>query len=356
MYIGVAISGGVDSLGAILRLKALGHKVIGLHGLFLDQDDDQIEQLVRRMHLTFDALKIPLKILDLRQEFQQLVVKQALKAWQMGETPNPCANCNRLIKFGRLLQHAKDLGCDLLATGHYANIACEDEQFFFAPPSDKVKDQTYFLSLVENSALAQIAFPLNGLTKPQCRQLVQEARCSIPTPTESQDVCFLPKSEDRAAYFEENWAKMGLSQPQEGKIFLYDGQMEEIGTHKGLWRYTEGQRRGLNIPYKEGLYVLKKNLADNTLIVGPRHYLGMLSCSCSNPNIFRWTPNEQLFVKLRYRNQPSTCHVTIKNDRLICQFSEPVFPTAIGQIASVSDSQGKIRAGGIVDSLTMAYV
>ena len=357
MYIGVAISGGVDSLCSTIRLKELGHKVIALHALFLDEDARTIEQTVERMRHTFNALEIPLQIVDLRQEFQTFVVGNALRAWQKGETPNPCANCNRLIKFGRLLQYAKDLGCDRLATGHYANISCTNGQYFFAPPRDRQKDQTYFLSLVKRDVLAQITFPLSGLTKPECRQFVKDQGGVIPNPVESQDVCFLPDNEARSDFFAKNWAKMGLSQPEAGPIFLYNnGQSKEIGTHQGLWRYTEGQRRGLNIPYNEGLYVLKKDLSTNSLIVGPRRYLGMLSCSCPDPNIFAWAEGEEFLVKLRYRNQPSKCKVSLKNNRLYCDFKEPVFPTAIGQVAAVLDTEGRIRAGGIVDSLEMAYV
>ena len=182
----------------------------------------------------------------------------------------------------------------MLATGHYARVGLIDNHIVLQKAFDAQKDQSYFLSLVHTDTLKYVLFPLSQITKSKCKQIVADYQLTIPSPAESQDVCFLPKDDAaKQLFFEQQWSNLHLALPEHGPIYLCTSHArQEIGTHQGLWRYTEGQRRGLGIAYQEGLYVLKKDLNNNSLLVGPRHLLGMTACSAELPNIF--TPNTEL--------------------------------------------------------------
>ncbi|MBQ9536898.1 MAG: tRNA 2-thiouridine(34) synthase MnmA [Desulfovibrionaceae bacterium] len=350
--IAVAVSGGVDSLAALLILRAQGHEVLALHALFTNP----VQSSQKKLAETCAAINIPLKVIDLRQEFWDLVITPTLRELQRGATPNPCMLCNRHLKFGLILDYALNLGCTHYATGHYASLKSDGTTYFVHKALDQQKDQSYFLSLTDPKRLKHCLFPLSNRQKKSCREIVAAAGISAVEPYESQDVCFYPSPAEQANYFKTQWAKLNLSVPLKGPILLWDVgvRLKEIGTHQGLWRYTEGQRRGLGIPYKEGLYVLAKDYHTNSLIVGPRSFLGMTSCITAAPNIFYddIASISQVFVKLRYRQTPAPCHALITQEHITLNFDPPVFPTACGQVATLLDAQGSILAAGTVTELT----
>lgn len=356
MYIGVAISGGIDSLASLILLKSLGHQVLALHGLLLELSNQERETFTQKLTNTCQILGVPLKIVDLRAEFQKLVIKPTLWALNQGDTPNPCVLCNREIKFGLLFDYALKQGCDFWATGHYANLSVSKTGLRLKQAKDLNKDQSYFLSLIAQKTLDKLIFPLGNHTKEEVRHLIKAQGLAIPQPKESQDVCFYPPNPNLAPFLEQKWAAWNLPKPKPGPIYLYQENnptFQEIGLHQGLWRYTEGQRRGLGLPYKEGLYVLKKDKSTNSLIVGTRANLGMTFCRALSPNLFYdLEPNlKKLLVKLRYRQAPIPCDLTLSPNSLDLNFSDPVFPTSQGQLASVLDLEGHILAGGIVTEL-----
>lgn len=297
MRIAVAVSGGVDSLCALLRLSREGHEVLALHGLFLPDatadgpTPDGLRAACRKLGLEFH-------IADLRDRFRQDVMEPFAAAYARGETPNPCALCNQSIKFGALQDAAAALGADLLATGHYARLAPAAEYnadwaatlpaspgrppVMLAAGADAAKDQSYFLALVPPRRLQRALFPLERRTKAESVAEVAAAALATPVPDESQEICFIPASEDAYRDFlRRRWAAQGLPVPPEGPVMLEDGR--EIGRHHGLWQYTEGQRKGLGIAWSEPLYVLRKDRKRNILFVGPRNRLGMRAPSATEP-------------------------------------------------------------------------
>ena len=383
--VAVGVSGGVDSLCALVMLQQAGHNVLALHGLFLPEAElappPGLEEACA-------SLGIPLHTADLRPVFQREVLAPFAAAYAEGRTPNPCALCNRAVKFGALLDAAQELGAHKLATGHYARLVSAPEEEgvaqentaarpydadalhlpLLAAAHDTAKDQSYFLSLVPRARLAQACFPLAGQDKTRTREIVAQAGLNVPLPHESQDICFAPASGASAAqdsasgspaeayrpFLERHWQAAAIVPPGPGPVFLRnaDGAQREIARHKGLWRYTEGQRKGLGIAHSEPLYVLAKDGSANALVVGPRALLGVSRCITALANVSlapQYWPEETL-VRLRHRQKPAPAKVNLNADgRLEIEFATPQFPSAPGQVAAVYDASGRVLAAGIVE-------
>ncbi|WP_443827107.1 tRNA-specific 2-thiouridylase, partial [Desulfovibrio sp.] len=339
----VAVSGGVDSLCALLRLREQGHDVLALHGLFLPDAASSglrpapegpclltaaealaaplppaSRQAVEGLQTACGQLGIPLHVADMRAVFDREVVTPFVRAYARGRTPNPCALCNRAIKFGALLDAALSLGADRIATGHYARLLDGPAGPVLAAADDLAKDQSYFLSLVPLERLRRAVFPLARQDKAASIAQVKDAGLAVPVPQESQEICFIPAGEDAyRAFLERRWQAEGLSLPGSGPVLLEeadsDGRpvLRPLARHEGLWRYTEGQRRGLGIAHSEPLYVLRKQGEDNTLVVGGRARLGMRGCLTGPANLL--CPPEQwpdtLLARLRHRQRPTPARV-----------------------------------------------
>lgn len=437
--VAVAVSGGVDSLCALVMLQQAGHRVLALHGLFLP---DAAPEPPPGLAAACAILGVPLHVADLRPVFEREVLAPFAAAYAAGRTPNPCALCNRAIKFGALFDAAVNLGAQTLATGHYARLAAapEDEAKggaegevsgsqpqcsepaasarahgpagegahtlagngactyaalapggwseakigngacaraegrhgtrkahppLLAAAHDAAKDQSYFLSLVPRERLARACFPLAEQDKARSREIVARAGLAVPVPSESQDICFAPPVGGAAAaglsaaeayrpFLERRWQQAATVPPGAGPVFLRDatGEQREIARHRGLWRYTEGQRKGLGIAHSEPLYVLAKDGAANALVVGPRALLGVTRCRTGAANVLLpqryWSG--RLLVRLRHRQRPSPATVTLDaSGRLDIHFAEPQFPSAPGQVAAVYDERGHVLAAGIVE-------
>ncbi|WP_325169210.1 tRNA-specific 2-thiouridylase [Desulfovibrio desulfuricans] len=371
--VAVAVSGGVDSLCAVVMLHNAGFRVLALHGLFLPDGPTVAPAGLAEACAT---LGVPLHVADLREAFQREVLTPFAAAYAQGRTPNPCAYCNRAIKFGVLLDTALALGADKLATGHYARLvpgpsspatAGEDETSetypLLAAAADAAKDQSYFLSLVPRQRLSHALFPLYGQNKEQTRAIVAAAGLAVPLPSESQDICFAPPAaqagmsaaEAYRPFLERHWQAAGTIAPGPGPVLLQDaaGNRREIARHKGLWRYTEGQRKGLGIAHTEPLFVLTKDSATNSLVVGPRALLGIRTCVTGPANIalppHLWP--DSLLVRLRHRQRPCPARVQVEDACLRIMLAEPQFPTAPGQVAAVYDEEGRVLAAGVVEEM-----
>ncbi|MBQ7456823.1 MAG: tRNA-specific 2-thiouridylase [Desulfovibrio sp.] len=333
MDIAVAVSGGIDSLCALLLLRQQGYTPLAIYGRFLPSDTlpDAYQDYLA-------TLRIPLTILDLTIPFAQTVLAQTQASLNAGKTPNPCALCNKSIKFGLLANEALALHTPF-ATGHYVQTSLYQDVLLLTKAKDTKKDQSYFLSLIPKALLPHLRFPLAQMTKEECRALLSHR--GLPQPKESQDVCFR------------------LAPPfNPGRCLLIerDGSCKEVAPHNGLANYTLGQRRGLGISYREGLYVVKKDYATNTLYVGPLPLLGMRGCTASSINYFlapaSWP--KDLFAKVRYRQKavPMTL-VHADANTITIAFDQPQFPSDLDQILSVSDRDGRILAGGVVDGMEL---
>lgn len=340
MRVAVAVSGGVDSLAALLLTKRAGHEPLALHGLFFERDDANIAGLEALCR----GLGIPLHVADLRDVFRQKVIEPFVAAHAAGQTPNPCCHCNAAIKFGALLDTALALGCEAMASGHYAAAGpCGP-----CAAANAAKDQSYFLSLVPGERLALARFPLSGMaSKNDTRRLVSHAGLAPPAADESQDVCFLARM-GRLEFL----GAAGL-EPDPGPVWLKedDGSERLIGRHEGLWRYTIGQRKGLGIAWREPLHVLKRRQGDNALLLGPARMLGMSRILTAPANYFAppgmWP--DTVLLRCRHRGPLLRARAAPMADgSLEIRLDEAAFPSAPGQIAALYAGDERVLAGAVI--------
>ncbi len=261
--IGIALSGGVDSTVSAALLKQAGYEV---HGFFMRLPLAGWQDHVERVQSVARRLEIPLTIVDIRQQFDDTVIEYFVSTYLRGLTPNPCVICNRRIKFGHLLHEMRDRGMEKMATGHYARIIrTESGTPLVRKGRDSTKDQSYFLCRLGREQLERILLPLGGKTKKDVYSLAREMGLDTVHGPESQDICFL--AGDTVADF---FRDRGMD-AHPGDIVATSG--ERLGTHQGIWRYTIGQRRGLNLPDATPWYVRELDGKLNRVIVCKREEL-----------------------------------------------------------------------------------
>lgn len=266
MKIAVAMSGGVDSTVTAYLLQQKGYDVSGLHmNLWAAEDDISFiqgkQQNLDRLHQMAEMLKIPLHIVDLKEDFRTRVVDRFIDDYSQAKTPNPCIECNRFIKFGALLDKAIELGYDKLATGHYSRVVeLENERRAIQQSRDDKKNQSYYLYGLSQKALEKIMFPLGEYTKPEVRAIARSLGLAIADGEESQEICFIP-DDDYRRFLE----TMGVKKTA-GRFLDRTGKV--LGHHSGRENFTIGQRKGLGISHSEPLYVLEIK-DDGDIIVGP---------------------------------------------------------------------------------------
>ena len=339
----VAVSGGSDSLLALGLLRTAGHDVFAVHAHFLPPGEKE-RALADAIAAQCAVLGVPFFALDLSREFRARVIDPFIAAYAAGETPNPCAACNRHMKFGLLLDTARELGAAHLATGHYARLEKTSRGPALFRGADASRDQSYFLGLVPQKALARAVFPLAARRKADNPDALAALGLTPPLPRESREVCFVP-GDDYRAFLEASGA--ALTGP--GPIVLADGA--RLGVHRGLWRHTVGQRRGLGVAYAEPLYVLAKDAAANALVVGPKADLAVTACRTAPANFLvpaaGW-PGE-ILAQTCYRMRPRPAAVAVAPDgSLAITFDEPVARPTPGQVAVAYDRHGQVLAGGVI--------
>lgn len=342
MIVGVAVSGGGDSLAALMALREAGHTALALHGRFTPQADPAA---VDGLAGACARLDVPLHVLDLREEFEARVAAPFAAEYLAGRTPNPCARCNAAMKFGLLLDRALELGAQALATGHYARAGQHAAYgWALSRGADPVKDQSYFLSLVPRERLMRAMFPLAGAQKASVQADLAARGVTPPLPAESQEICFVP-GDDYRAFLAARFPEL----PGPGPAVLPGGT--PVGGHQGLWRTTIGQRRGLGLSWREPLYVLDKDMARNTLIVAPRRALSVDGFGASEANLLvapaLWP--ETVLVQTRYREAAKPARAEAAGSRLLVRFAEPQIRPAPGQVAALYDAQGAVLAGAVID-------
>jgi tRNA-uridine 2-sulfurtransferase len=328
--IAIALSGGIDSLMTAALLKDRGHQLIGIHFLTgfelaattessppsVDDDADPMDVQARRLLAPMAAqLDIPLHIIDLRDDFKRLVVDYFLGAYREGKTPNPCLKCNPCIKFGLLLDKAKRFGATHMATGHYARLEpTVDRRMRLLRGIDRDKDQSYFLARLRQNQLQASVFPLGGYTKEQTRQMALARGLRPAVGQESQDICFI-HSGSYKTFLEQQTGVTANPGP------IVDTKGNHLGSHNGLYRFTIGQRRGINCPSSEPYYVVRLDAADNRLVVGRKTDLSTATFKVEGINWIIPRPESPIpiAVRIRYRHQavPATLTPTGSADALV---------------------------------------
>ncbi len=342
----VALSGGVDSSVSAALLKQQGYEVVGLTlRLWTDPVHPPVSDTETAARRTAESLAIPLHVVDITETFHREIVQFFLDEYARGVTPNPCVRCNRLVKWGVLLDQALALGADYLATGHYARkrLTMDGRQELLRAV-DHSKDQTYVLHVLTQARLERAIFPVGEYSKTEIRALARDLGLPATTRSDSQDLCFLA-GEDYRAFLRRNAPH--VSHP--GPIVNRTGQT--LGEHQGLAYYTIGQRKGLGVPSPVPLYVLAKDTAANTLIVGVEAELGSRQLTARDVN---WISGAapagplHLQVKTRYTAQEAWALVTPQSvSQVDVLFDEPQRDITAGQAAVFYDGD-TVLGGGLI--------
>lgn len=338
----IGMSGGVDSSVAALLLRENGDTTVGVTLQLCPQPQTDA---VRDAAAVCEALQMEHSVLDYRAEFSETVMNNFIAEYLNGRTPNPCVLCNEKIKFGVLVQTAKQMGCEALATGHYAATRREPNgRVLLCRPKDRNKDQTYMLCRLSQEQLAFARFPLANLSKAEIRALASEKGLAVADRQDSQDICFVP-SGDYAAFIEERIGKQPC-----GEFRSTDGTV--LGTHAGLIRYTVGQRKGLGIALGKPAYVLEKNAAENFVVLGEESELFRTRVEIGDINYIPFDTLSapiRVTAKLRYRQaeQPALLHPTSAHSAVL-EFDRPQRAPSSGQTAVFYDGDTVLGGGTIL--------
>ncbi len=339
----VAMSGGVDSAVALLRA---GRDAIGVTlRLWVDPEAPHTERAccspdaVRAARRTCHGLGLPHVTLDLREEFRRTVVDQFVRAYERGDTPNPCTRCNGAFRFDELLRFARRAGASRLVTGHYARVRRHRGRLLLARATDPEKDQSYMLAGLDPAALERVWFPLGDQTKTETRAEAAKAGLAAAGAPESQEACFLG-GDDYRAFLE----RRGLSSA-DGPIV--DAAGREVGRHDGHWRFTPGQRRGLGVAAGEPLYALKTVARTNTVVVAPRAALATDTVVARGR---LHVPVTHADAKLRYRSPAVPAQVVTTPRGFRLDLEQPAYAVARGQTAVLYEDDVVVGAGVITSA------
>lgn len=355
----VAMSGGVDSSVAAALLVQQNYEVIGMMMRLWSEPGRGPDAPLNRCctpdqmadaRRVANQLGIPFYVLDVQDYFRRTIVQFFIDEHARGRTPNPCIECNREIRFSYLLDRARALGADYMATGHYARVRYENGEYRLLKAIDESKDQSYVLHVLGQEELAQVLFPVGEYQKHEVREIAAQLDLPIAHKNESMDLCFLGDGDYRR-FLREHAGETITSGPIVGQ----DGNV--LGHHDGLAYYTIGQRKGLGISAGEPMYVLSKDVKRNALVVGSREELGRTELLARDVN---WMSGNapatpvRASVKIRYKASPVMAQVQpLPGNRARVTFEDFVYGATSGQGVTFFDGDVCLGGGLIADSETI---
>ncbi len=353
----MAMSGGLDSSIAGMMLHEEGYEVIGITMKTWDYETSGVsakETGCCSLDSINDARNLAVKlgfphyVIDIREEFNDRIIKNFIDEYMAGRTPNPCVLCNTHIKWAALLRKADQLDCEFLSTGHYARIREENGRYIVSKGKDAEKDQSYVLWGVSQENLKRTILPLGGYLKSEIRKMANNYSFEkLANKSESFEICFIP-DDDYRGFLKRNVSN--LEQDVDGGDFISkDGKI--LGKHKGFPFYTIGQRKGLEIALGEPMYVNSINAENNTVEIVRKDELLKSSMLVKDLNIQKYpeiTGEMKTITKIRYHDKGSPAIIKQKNDSVIVEFQEPVSAIAPGQSAVFYENDDVI-GGGIID-------
>ena len=350
----IAMSGGVDSSVAAFLMQEQGYDCIGATMKLFHNEDIGVSKEhsccslddVQDARCVADALGIPHYVFNFSERFREDVVERFVQAYENGATPNPCIDCNRYLKFQKLFQRARELSCDYVVTGHYARIDFDENtgRYRLKRAVDPDKDQSYVLYTMTQEQLAHTQFPLGGMCKPDVRAIAEAHGFVNARKHDSQDICFVPNGK-YADFIEQHT----------GKIYpdgdFVDGDGRVLGRHKGIIRYTVGQRKGLGLALPAPLYVQKVDPATNTVVLSEEAALFSRELTAGDINLITVERIEQpmrVKAKVRYRQPAQWATVTqTDDDTLHIVFDEPQRAITRGQAVVPYDGDCVVGGGRI---------
>lgn len=331
----VAMSGGVDSSAVAYLLKKENYNVVGATMKLLN--NEATTNAINDAKKVCEVLGIKHYVFDMEKEFKEIVITNFINSYKEGKTPNPCVVCNKKFKFGLFYKKAKELlNADYIATGHYASL--KDNKL--VESQNTAKDQSYFLWGINKNVLPHIMFPLSKYeNKDEVRHEVSKILPNTSKKKDSQEICFIPNDDYKAFLI-----KYTTTKP--GNIYLEDNTL--IGKHTGLTNYTVGQRKGLNISYKEPLFVLRIDTKNNCLIVGPKESLYKDKLRANNINILVDDFSGKILAKIRSHGPKEEVVIEKDQDELIVTFKNKVRAITPGQSIVFYHEDGTCLGGAII--------
>ena len=353
----MAMSGGIDSSVSALLLQEQGYELVGATFRTFDYIKESclakekgccsVESIMEAKHFA-ESLGVEHHILDFRQLFRDHVIANFVQEYKLGRTPNPCVLCNSHIKWGVLLKAADELGCDYIATGHYARIAQHRGHYYLQTAADEHKDQTYFLWMLTEENLKRTIFPLGDLTKPEVRKIAADHHFEkLAKKSESQEICFIPNNDYRSFLVEQG------CETSPGNFVDIEGNV--LGQHPGCFNFTIGQRKGMGMAFGSPKYVTKINTETREVTVGDRDDLFCNNVYATDVRLrdeewLRESP--EVMARIRYKSPATEAKLILEDDfeetrRIHLHFHKPVWGVTPGQ-SVVLYKDGLLVGGGLI--------
>lgn len=361
------MSGGVDSSAAAAILKAEGHELVGFtmqlwnqrRGISVDENGEPLPSRCCSLDDVYDARRVaeelgfPFYVLNLERDFERDVVQPFVTSYLNGETPIPCVACNSRLKFASLDRLAISLGCEKVATGHYARVEYDEaaQRYRLFRGRNPQKDQSYFLWELTQAQLSRSLFPLGEMSKPEVREVARTQKLAVAEKAESQEICFVPDG-NYAGFIDRYLEAEDETERLPGEGLIVNARGEVLNKHQGIHRYTIGQRRGLGISSERPLYVISINAEQNRVVVGGEEELLRNEFTAAGVNWIAFAePGETVRaeVRVRYRHEAAPARITPQEDgRARIHFDEPQRAITPGQATVFYRGDEVIGGGWIV--------